>query len=81
LLERAHNPRHARADLMRLTVRGASTYEAATRRQVPWANEAAHGIPMRDLAAAVRVLTTMSERLFRRSSQRTESRRQRAKKA
>lgn len=81
LLERADNPRHARADLMRLTVRGVGAYEAATRRQVPWANETARGIPARDLATAVRVVTTVSDRLFRRRSQRTESRRQREKKA
>jgi DNA-binding MarR family transcriptional regulator len=63
LLERAENPRHVRAPLMRLTERGTKAYDAAATRQVPWADQLAQNIPMRNIETAVSVLRTLTDRL------------------
>lgn len=63
LLERAENPRHVRAPLMRLTERGTNAYEAATTRQVPWADQLAQSIPIGKIETAVSVLRELTDRL------------------
>ena len=63
LLERAENPRHLRAPLMRLTERGTKAYKAATTRQVPWADQLAQSIPIAKIKTAVSVLRELTDRL------------------
>jgi DNA-binding MarR family transcriptional regulator len=65
LLERAENPRHVRAPLMRLTARGKRAYDAAAMRQVPWVDQLAQDIPIGNLETAASVLRTLIDRLQR----------------
>jgi DNA-binding MarR family transcriptional regulator len=57
------NPRHRRAKLVRLTGKGEQLFEAASRRQKPWAKRLAKGLPPKTIAAAHDVLRTLHERL------------------
>jgi DNA-binding MarR family transcriptional regulator len=68
LLERAENPRHVRAPLMRLTARGKKAYDAAATRQVPWADQLAQDIPLGEIKTAVSVLHELTDRLQRRNA-------------
>jgi DNA-binding MarR family transcriptional regulator len=70
LLDRVENPRHVRAPLMRLTARGNEAYDAAAVRQVPWAEQLAHDIPIGNIQTAVSVLRELTDRLRRRNQTR-----------
>ena len=59
------NPHHRRARLVRLTRTGEQLFEAAGRRQRPWAKRLAKGLPAKTVAAAHHVLKTLRERLER----------------
>lgn len=59
------NPHHRRARLVRLTRTGEQLFEAAGRRQRPWAKRLAKGLPAKTIAAAHEVLKTLRERLER----------------
>jgi DNA-binding MarR family transcriptional regulator len=59
------NPHHRRARLVRLTRTGEQLFEAAGRRQKPWAKRLAKGLPPKAIAAALEVLKTLRERLER----------------
>jgi DNA-binding MarR family transcriptional regulator len=59
------NPHHRRARLVRLTRTGEQLFEAAGRRQRPWAKRLAKGLPAKTVAAAHDVLKTLRERLER----------------
>jgi DNA-binding MarR family transcriptional regulator len=57
------NPHHRRAKLVRLTGKGEQLFEAASRRQKPWAKRLAKGLPPKTIVAAHDVLRTLHERL------------------
>ncbi len=57
------NPHHRRAQLVILTERGKQIFAAAMRFQVPWVNGLAHGLAVKDIETAHRVLTTLRQRL------------------
>jgi DNA-binding MarR family transcriptional regulator len=57
------NPHHRRAKLVRLTGKGEQLFEAASRRQMPWAKGLAKGLPPKTIAAAHDALRTLRERL------------------
>jgi len=57
------NPDHERARLVNLTKRGRTTYHEIMAEQARWSNELAEGMSPRSLEAAVRVLSSVSERL------------------
>jgi DNA-binding MarR family transcriptional regulator len=57
------NPHHRRAKLVRLTGKGEQLFDAASRRQKPWAKRLAKGLPPKTIAAAHDVLRTLHERL------------------
>ena len=57
------NPHHRRAKLVRLTGKGEQLFQAASRRQKPWAKRLAKGLPPKTIAAAHDVLRTLHERL------------------
>jgi DNA-binding MarR family transcriptional regulator len=59
------NPHHRRAKLVRLTKKGEGLFEAASRRQKPWAKRLAKGLPPKTIAAAHDLLKTLRERLER----------------
>jgi DNA-binding MarR family transcriptional regulator len=63
LLELQPNPHHRRAHLVVLTKRGKETYEAAARRQVPWANALAKGFGAKKLAATHQIIAALCDRL------------------
>ena len=57
------NPHHRRAKLVRLTGKGEQLFEAASRRQKPWAKRLVKGLPPKTIVAAHDVLRTLHERL------------------
>jgi DNA-binding MarR family transcriptional regulator len=59
----AANPHHRRAQLVVLTDKGRSTYEAAMRLQAPWVNGLAEGLTAKDLEAAHRVIAALRRKL------------------
>ncbi len=63
ILALEENPHHRRAKLVRPTRNGEQLFEAASRRQKPWAKRLAKGLPSKSVAAAHHVLTTLRERL------------------
>ena len=63
LLAFAANPHHRRAQLVVLTDKGRSTYEAAMRLQVPWVNGLAAGLTAKDMAIAHRVIAALRHEL------------------
>jgi DNA-binding MarR family transcriptional regulator len=63
LVQFAPNPHHQRAKLVLLTARGKAAYEAAMKRQGPWASELAAGLGATQIAAATTTLRTIRQRL------------------
>ena len=63
LVEFVDNPDHRRAKLVRLTVRGARTYEKLLRRQIPWANALGADFSLKHLLLALRVLKRLRAKL------------------
>ena len=63
LLAFAANPHHRRAQLVVLTDKGRSTYEAAMRLQVPWVNGLAAGLTAKDMAIAHRAIAALRHKL------------------
>ena len=63
LLAFAANPHHRRAQLVVLTDKGRSTYEAAMRLQVPWVNGLAAGLTAKDMAIAQRAIAALRHKL------------------
>jgi DNA-binding MarR family transcriptional regulator len=59
----APNPHHQRAKLVVLSKSGAKTFQAAAKRQAPWANQLARRIPARDIRAALGVVREIATRL------------------
>jgi DNA-binding MarR family transcriptional regulator len=59
----AANPHHRRAQLVVLTDKGRSTYEAAMRLQAPRVNGLAEGLTAKDLEAAHRVIAALRRKL------------------
>lgn len=63
LVRFAPNPHHARAKLLTLTDKGATAYAQAMKRQRPWVRGLADNLPAEDLAAALRVMRALRQRL------------------
>ncbi len=63
VLRFAPNPHHQRAKLVLPTERGRGLYEAAAKRQEPWATALARGLPAKDIEAAAALLRTLRSRL------------------
>jgi DNA-binding MarR family transcriptional regulator len=59
----APNPHHERAKLVLLTPRGRAAFDAAMKRQGPWARGLANGLSIRRIDATVATLRTIRERL------------------
>lgn len=59
----APNPHHQRAKLVVLGKSGAKAFQAAAKRQAPWANELSRRIPARDIRTALRVVREIATRL------------------
>jgi DNA-binding MarR family transcriptional regulator len=57
------NPHHRRAQLVLLTDKGRETFDAAMRLQGPWMDNLSDGLPVKDIAAAHRIITTLRQRL------------------
>lgn len=57
------NPHHRRAQLVVLTEKGRTVYDAAMALQAPWVNEVTEGLSLQDLAAFERVLLALRARL------------------
>ena len=57
------NPDHQRAKLVSLTVEGRMVLEQTNARQAAWANEISAGFDRQELAAGVRLLSALAERL------------------
>jgi DNA-binding MarR family transcriptional regulator len=57
------NPHHQRAKLVLLTRRGKAAYNAAMKRQVPWASGLAEGLDVKRIAIAIATLRTLRRRL------------------
>lgn len=57
------NPHHQRAKLVLLTPRGKTAYDAAMKRQAPWARNLASGIAAKEIEAATATLRTIRQRL------------------
>src|SRR5512139_2045886 len=57
------NPHHRRAQLVLLTDKGRETFDAAMRLQGPWMDNLSDGLPVKDIEAAHRIITTLRQRL------------------
>jgi DNA-binding MarR family transcriptional regulator len=57
------NPHHRRAKLVLLTEQGRALYDAAAKRQKPWASALANGLPIARVEAARDLLRTLRRRL------------------
>jgi DNA-binding MarR family transcriptional regulator len=57
------NPHHRRAQLVLLTEKGRQTFDAAMELQVPWVNDLADGLLVKDIEAVHRVITALRQRL------------------
>jgi DNA-binding MarR family transcriptional regulator len=57
------NPHHQRAKLVILTSRGKAAYDAAMKRQKPWAKGLANGLSGKEIEIAAKVLRALRERL------------------
>ena len=64
------NPRHRRSQLVRLTAKGERQFRAMTDRFLKISEELSRGLSATDLAAARRVVNSLSERLHPPSAQR-----------
>ena len=65
LVRLAPNPHHQRAKLVILTQRGKAAYDAAMKRQGPWASALANGLTSKQIDAAAAVLRAIRQRLER----------------
>lgn len=65
LVRFAPNPHHRRAKLIVMTPLGQSAYDAAMRRQAPWAQALAQGLSAERIGAATAVLRQLRHRLER----------------
>lgn len=63
LVRLAPNPHHRRARLVVLTPRGKAAYDAAMKRQGPWASALANGLTNKQIDAAAAVLRAIRQRL------------------
>jgi DNA-binding MarR family transcriptional regulator len=63
------NPHHQRAKLMLLTTRGRSAYDAAMKRQEPWAEDLAGRSSTKQIELAAATLRAIRERLEDRTEQ------------
>jgi DNA-binding MarR family transcriptional regulator len=63
------NPHHQRAKLVLLTARGKAAYDAAMKRQEPWASSLSNGLSIKQIEAATATLRTIRQRLEDRSRQ------------
>ena len=70
LVRFARNPHHQRAKLVLLTPRGKGTYDAAIKRQGPWAGSLANGLTIKRIEAATVTLRAVRQRLENRSEPR-----------
>lgn len=59
----AENPNHRRAKLVVLTSKGQALYEAATRRQAPWAAALTAGLSVEDLKTTLKTLQCLRDQL------------------
>ena len=57
------NPHHRRAQLVVLTDKGRQAFEAAGRLQVPWVNDLAYGLSVKDIETTHRVIGLLRDRL------------------
>ncbi|OKO72777.1 MarR family winged helix-turn-helix transcriptional regulator [Bradyrhizobium sp. NAS96.2] len=57
------NPHHRRAQLVVLTDKGRQAFDAAMRLQLPWVNNLADGLTVKDIETVSRVVTTLRGRL------------------
>ena len=57
------NPHHRRAQLVVLTDNGKQAFDAAMRLQAPWVDGLAHGVSVKDIETAHRVVLALRERL------------------
>ena len=57
------NPHHRRAQLVVLTDKGRQAFEAAMRLQVPWINDLADGVAVKDIATLRRVVADLRQKL------------------
>jgi len=57
------NPHHQRAKLVFLTPRSRAAYDAAMKRQGPWASSLANGLSVKQIDAATATLRTIRQRL------------------
>jgi DNA-binding MarR family transcriptional regulator len=62
-VELQKNLHHRRAKLVVLTKKGRAAFEAADRRQKPWADSLSKGIEARAIASACRIIETLRARL------------------
>lgn len=63
LVSFAPNPNHRRAHLVLLTEKGQEVYAAAERRQTEWVNGLSRDFDLKEIEAALSVMTTMRARL------------------
>ena len=57
------NPHHKRAQLVVLTDKGKSTFDAAMRLQAPWINRLSKGLQIADIETTRNVVTTLCRKL------------------
>ncbi|MGB8278308.1 MAG: MarR family transcriptional regulator [Methylovirgula sp.] len=63
MLRFAANPHHQRAKLVLLTPRGVAAYEAAMKRQIPWAKSLAQRLSIQEIDQATATLRSLRHRL------------------
>jgi DNA-binding MarR family transcriptional regulator len=63
LVRFAPNPHHQRAKLVLLTPLGKAAYDAAMKRQGPWASSLANGLSIKQIEAVTATLRTIRQRL------------------
>jgi DNA-binding MarR family transcriptional regulator len=68
IVRRLEHPESRRARPVELTIRGASLYDEMTRRQRPWADRTAAGIPAARLRSTLDVLRAVRTRLEKESA-------------
>ncbi|WP_076864936.1 MarR family winged helix-turn-helix transcriptional regulator [Bradyrhizobium mercantei] len=57
------NPHHRRAQLVVLSDKGRQAFDAAMRLQLPWVNNLADGLSLKDIETVARVVATLRGRL------------------
>ncbi|MEX3934213.1 MarR family winged helix-turn-helix transcriptional regulator [Paraburkholderia phymatum] len=63
LVSFGHNPHHRRAPLVVLTDKGVQTFEDAMRLQVPWVNNLAEDLQIKDIETTHKVITGVLRKL------------------